>query len=783
MGHQLLKSSLALAVSLASTVVIAEEATVDNSAKNLDSVIVLDTFIVTGQKLERSLQDTKESVVVLTNEEFEARNLTALSDVIEQTPGISGDQFGFRIRGVRSSDGAIQPNRGDLASVVVDGVTTSGWVKSGAVGQLWDVSQVEVLRGPQSTNLGRNALAGAIIVNSNDPVYDNEGKVRVGFGTYGQREYKGVANINLLDGVSALRLSAEQSQSDGFIDNITRNEKDYGGSENSVYRLKWLVEPSDKLRMVLSYQHLENEYGDSRVLLGEFDQDDRKSTNDADASFKTQADLASLNLDLKINDSWALKSISAYQDGKRDRLSDTDSSPLAYGNGGGTVIQDNEDTNWSQELRLNFNSDTVRGSTGLYYTSIEAKNNQIANNDLNLVTQFDNFASAQNINFPLGQFLTNPIDLTQFGGSGTLPALYPTFYGTEQTSFTNVDTTSWAVFSEWEIDFSDKWTASFGARYDNEEKDYSTGSSSSSPSTLPAPLGAPLGNADLGLGPITLDYIIGVANAQLNSFSQEVPDTSKSKSFSNILPHAGITYRWNENLSTSFFVKKSYRSGGSELTLLNGINDFEEEELWNYEFALRSELFEGRGALNANLYYSDWKDQQVAIQEPGTTSAAFTITENSGESELYGVELSFDYILTETLDIYAGTALSKTEYKEFKSADGSEDYSGNEFTFAPQNTAMTGLKYQSFNGLFLNTSMNYQGESYSDVANEKKLSARTLVNINGGYEVQDLKLEVYVKNVFDRTYETHNDLQAANGTPLARLGDPRVIGARATYNF
>jgi len=775
MKHQFLKNSLALAISLASTVAIAEEAAADSSTKKLNTVTV------TGQKMERSLQDTKESVVVLTSEDLEIRNLTELTDVIQQTPGISGDQFGFRIRGVRSSDGAIQPNRGDLASVVIDGVTTSGWIKSGAVGQLWDVSQVEILRGPQSTNLGRNALAGAIIVNTSDPVYANEGKVRLGFGNYGQREYKGVANINLMEGISALRLSAEHSQSDGFIDNITRNEKDYNGRENTVYRMKLLLEPTDDLKMVLSYQHLENEYGDSRVLLGEFDKDDRKSTNDADAVFKTKADLASLNLDFKINHRWALKSISAYQDGERDRLSDTDLSALAYGNGGGTVIQDNEDTNWSQELRLNFNSDTVRGSTGVYYTSIEAKNSQVANNDLNLVTQFDSFARSQNINFPLGQFLTNPINLVPFGGSGTLSALYPEFYGTEQTGFTNVETTSWAVFTEWDVDFADNWTASFGARYDNEKKEYSTGSNSISPNTLPTPLGAPYGSA--GIGAVTLDSIIGIANAQLSSFAQNVPETDKSKSFNNILPHAGITYRWNEDVTTSFFAKKSYRSGGSELTLLHGVNDFDQEELWNYELALRSELLDGRGLLNANIYYSDWKDQQVKIQELGTSSSAYTITENSGRSELYGAELSFDYILTETLDLYVGGALSNTEYKDFKSADGSNDYSGNEFTFAPKHTAMTGLNYQSFNGFFLNTSMNYQGKSYSDVANEKELSARTLVNINGGYEIQDLKLEVYVKNVFDRTYANHNNLQAANGTPAVRMGDPRVIGARATYNF
>lgn len=781
MSKTFIKNSLAVAVGLASAMAVAEQAPDSKKTNSLDAVVV------TGQKIERSLQDTKESVAVFTGEDLEARNLTELTDVFQQTPGVTGTQAGFRIRGVRSSDGASLPNRGDLASVVVDGVTTSGWVKSEAVGQLWDVSQVEILRGPQSTNLGRNALAGAIVVNTNDPTYENEAKIRIGAGNYGSSEYKGMANMVLVDGVSAIRIAAETSETDGYIDNVTRDEDDYGGQENSVYRLKWLLEPTDDLRMVLSYQRLENEYGDSRTILGDYDLEDRASTNDEDAVFETEADLFSLNIDVDLNSEVTIKSISAYQDGERYRLSDADQTAAAYGTGGGYVTRSNNDTNWSQEFRINYDSGNVRSSTGVFYTEIEADYYGERFYDINLVSQFNAYAESQGIPLPLGELLTNPLDLSQFLGPGApvLPAFYEQYYGIEQSGTTVVETTSWAIFTEWEFDFQKDWTASFGARYDEEEQTYETVSTNTTRSSLPSPLGAPFGtNPVPGVG-VALDDVINLANGVLQSNAADVPRTKTSNDFDNILPHAGITYRVNEDVSTSFFVKKSYRSGGSELTLLSGINEFDEEELWNYELSLRSVVLDGQGVFNANVYYADWTDQQVGINEPGTANGIYTITVNAGKSKLYGAEFSFDYYVDEAIKLYVGAAVNRTEYVDFESPDGEEDYSGNEFKFAPKVTAVTGVNYNGDDGLFMNAAVNYAGTSYSDVANENKMSSRTLLDLSGGYTLDDLKLELFVKNAFDKTYETDNSLQASDdvGTLVVRLGAPRLTGVRATYTF
>ncbi|MBO6563134.1 MAG: TonB-dependent receptor [Pseudomonadales bacterium] len=750
---------LTLACSLAFTLpAIAEE---PSDAERFEEVVVF------GQKIERTLQDTKESVEVFTSEMLEERNLYNLSDVYLLTPGVSGDQFGFRIRGVRNSDGAALPNRADLASVVLDGVNATGWVKSSGAGQLWDVGQVEVYRGPQSTNLGRNALAGAIVVNTHDPVYENGGSIRLGAGEYDTTEIKGHANFSLIDDVSAIRISIEENESDGFSDNITRGEDDYAHVNSAVYRLKWLYEPTDDLKAVLSYQRLKNEFGSTSTFLGVYDRDDRIALADAPADFDTEADLASLTIDYRINDNWSLTSVTGYQDGERTRFNDTDQTSAPVGSGGGITSRFSEDNNWSQELRFTYENESIRGSSGIYFSEIEAERSQENVVDLNLVLLFDDFSPG------LGTVLTTNLILPV--------VLYQPFYDTRQTGFTNVDTSTWAAFTEWEFDLGEKWMASIGVRYDNEEQDYSTASSTFSNSVLPN-LGGPFGGIPLG-GGLTIDTAIFLINTQLAAFTSTVPQSDQSEDFDNFLPSAGITYYHNEEVSSSFFVKKSYRSGGSELTLLNGINDFDSEELWNYEYSLRAQVFEGRGVFNTNVYYGDWTNQQVAIQEPGTTNTAFTITVNAGESTIYGAEVSLNYDLTDNWTLYSGVAVSKTEYDDFQSPDGSEDYSGNDFSFAPELTANIGVTYFNENGFFFNASASYTDSSYADVANIREMDSYTLLNVNAGYEYKSFKIEAYGINVTDELYDVNNNIRATDGTPGTRLGAPRQYGGRVTFTF
>ncbi|AOT07680.1 TonB-dependent receptor [Pseudoalteromonas luteoviolacea] len=740
----------------------------------------IEVVTVTGQKIQNSLQDTKESVAVFTDVAIEKNNLTDVSDVFQLTPGVVGDAFSFTIRGVNSGS-PTQPNRAELASVVFDGVTLSGWAKGEGASQLWDIEQVEVLRGPQSTNIGRNALAGAVVINSKDPVYANEGAVSVGFGNYGRQELKGVANVNIIDNVLALRVAIEDSSADGFIENVTRGEDDYGYDDDQSIRAKLLIEPNDDLRMILSYQRTDSGFGEWRVNDHDYDAKARISTSNEVSRHDIEADILSFKVDYNINDEWDLNSISAYQNSKRIRIDDIDQTKQTVEEFGGIITRNDEDKNFSQELRFNYTGDKLRGSTGIYISKVDGIRRNISDNHFDLVSLFNIFESSVTkmpATGALSGLLTQP-NPQLFLAEG----IFPQHWDLYSDGQSDVEIENQAIFTEWEYKFDDNWLFTVGARYDKETQTVISQNIAKSDAGLADTFveGDPRGSFELPGTGMTLNQVITLANVQLSALATNTPRSVAETDFSNFLPHAGLTYSWNDDVSTSFFVKKSYRSGGTEMLLLNGINEFDSEELWNYEFAVRAVVLDGDGVFNANMYYADWEDQQVSVPEPNTSNDAFQMVVNAGASELSGVEVSFDYAVTDELDIFLGGSISKTKYKELNVRG--DDLSGNQFANAPEHTAVVGMRYFAKSGYFFTTNVSYTGEVYADAANTNKVKAITLMNVNAGYQMDDLKFEAYAKNALDKHYSDWGQIQASNGDSRVDLGDPREIGARVTYSF
>ena len=138
-----------------------------------------DTVIVTGQKIDRSLQDTPESVAVVTQLDIQTQNINDLADAISRTANIATrfDDRGFSIRGI-SNENVSGAGFSDLATIYVDGAPISRDAVRGGPLNIWDIEQIEFLRGPQSTLQGRNALAGAIVINTAEPTYDWQGRAR-----------------------------------------------------------------------------------------------------------------------------------------------------------------------------------------------------------------------------------------------------------------------------------------------------------------------------------------------------------------------------------------------------------------------------------------------------------------------------------------------------------------------------------------------------------------------------------------------------------------------------
>ncbi len=167
------------------------------------------------------------SVAVTTSEVIANQNPGSVYDVLDRTPNIAvnGNRTSFSIRGIDAFS-VSGGGDGPLASVYLDGAPLPRSALTIGPLDLYDIAQVEVFRGPQSTVQGRNALAGAVIIRTADPTYDWSGRTRLMItGKSGERRAGGAIGGPIVDGQIAFRVAGEIARNDGLIFNQTTGKR------------------------------------------------------------------------------------------------------------------------------------------------------------------------------------------------------------------------------------------------------------------------------------------------------------------------------------------------------------------------------------------------------------------------------------------------------------------------------------------------------------------------------------------------------------------------------
>ncbi|NVK26053.1 MAG: TonB-dependent receptor [Gammaproteobacteria bacterium] len=246
------KSVLALSINAAlfnAPAAFSEEA-VDDSK--------LEKITVTALKRTQSIQDVPVSIATLSGEKFD--NIFAAGDDIlalaTRVPGLYAESSNGRVaprfymRGIGNTDfdlAASQPVSIIMDEVVMENVVLKSF-------PLFDVDQVEVIRGPQGSLFGRNTTAGIIKFSSRKPTEDFDAYVKTGFGSYGLVNLEGAVGGGLTDDLSA-RISVLNQSKDDWIDNAAPGfeEKDaLGGFEEQAYRLQFAYNPTDELDVLFN---------------------------------------------------------------------------------------------------------------------------------------------------------------------------------------------------------------------------------------------------------------------------------------------------------------------------------------------------------------------------------------------------------------------------------------------------------------------------------------------------------------------------------------------------
>lgn len=317
-NHSLKKYSLALLLSTA----IAPSVLADAEAEDTQSI---EEITVYGEKIERSLKDATSSVSVISAETLQTGQYLSISDAIGEIPnvvsvtgtvanvrgvsgngaagGFNGVSGGSKARVLTLVDGVAEPFIGDL---------------TGDTG-LWDIQQVEVFRGPQSTTNGRNSIGGSIYVKTKDPSFNWEGAVKAGYRNQ-DGYYDGAAVVSgpLVEDQLAFRISAQHQEGDTYLDELKFDthptDLDLDEIKTSRVRGKLLWQPTGEDNLKLMYQFAyRKEKGDTgrNYSVGH---EPRSHTPLFQRYINTETYTNSLKLDYQISDNYALDLLVAHMD-------------------------------------------------------------------------------------------------------------------------------------------------------------------------------------------------------------------------------------------------------------------------------------------------------------------------------------------------------------------------------------------------------------------------------------------------------------------------------------
>jgi outer membrane receptor protein involved in Fe transport len=256
-----------------------------------------------------------------------------------------------------------------------------------------------------------------------------------------------------------------------------------------------------------------------------------------------------------------------------------------------------------------------------------------------------------------------------------------------------------------------------------------------------------------------------------------------SKSFDAVLPKLGIDYELATDQYVGFMVQKGYRGGGVNVRAGGGHEAYDPEYTTNYELSYRGSFFDKTLRTRANLYYTDWKDQQVSILENG---ANFAHIYNAGRSDIKGLEVFVEKDVTEQLTLNVGGSITDGKYKDFVTGSG-QDMSGESFLFSPKYKVSVGGVYRFDDRLIVGTDVTYQSTAPSEyefdtsgkVIGERRSDNYVLVNFNTEYKVtKNVAVSAYVKNAFDKEYVTNN-----RSDDIIDVGAPRTVGMILRYDM
>jgi len=798
--------TLAQAITLA-TAAIAGTQGAPVVAAELEEVMVTAT-----RRAETDIQTTPVSVSALTTRDIEELVPRDLGDISVQVPNfIAGKQPGFRsaafaMRGVGTTSIIVYQD----AQV---GVTIDDFVLPSVQTQnmeMFDIEQIEVLRGPQGTLFGKNTTGGVINVKTKRPrleetTVDLQGKVE----EYGR--YEGRVAVNFGMESLAFRAAMMYAESDGYYENgaeygpVTAFDpahpalgttgkgdgSDIGGDEVFSGRFKALWQPTDDFTAMAQYEIIRDD-GDSPPSVNTtpigsplafnalgLTQDSGDAVKNAAVTnrddlllnmskgHQIDVDGYYLNLDWTVGD-YTLSSVTGY------REQDSELPSTYTGEVGPNSLFDanrvDERQTFQQEVRIASDLDgPFNFVAGGFYQEDETT-----------------FCVVQVLGF---------LDLF---GLGSANFGDPTFWDNNPQVLCNEqDASNWAVFGDFTWDLTDRLSFGGGLRYTEEEKKW-TGRNQRFFQFL-----------DPNYPDLTWqDFkgnVLGAAN--FNKYSDGV--LKDDETWDEPTWRATISYELSDTMFTYFTYARGFKSGGyndqsgtSQAPLTPAsIAPTDPEKADSFELGFKSDLWDNRLRLNLSAFYVEYTDAQRDLVASFETPQGGTFQEtrffNAADMTAAGFEAEFTAAVTDNLTLRGNLGYLDSEYDEFTADTDYDGVDDVDLTDAEVNRApewqwnLDAIYQHNFLGGDMRwvANANYVDEAvfvysvvgpqYNGITDDRTLfnASVTWTESKGNWWVR-----LYGKNLSDEEYRV-GELPVADIWTFAYFGEPRAFGIEAGYFF
>jgi len=821
------------------------QANASDGTSTLDSDI-----IVTARRVDERLQDVPISITVFNQEQLNNANISSARELATLTPSLStnsrfgSDYASFAIRGFTQESRTTASVAVYFADVVAPrgGGQSSGGDGAGP-GNMFDLQNIQVLKGPQGTLFGRNTTGGAVLLIPRRPTGDFEGYVEGSVGNYDMRRVQAVVNVPLADTFS-VRAGVDWQKRDGWQKNYSgAGPKDFGDLDYVAARVSVLGELTPNLEnyTIASYSRSTPNGTLPKVTdcfsnfapLGPLTCQQIAREQELGSKYvsnwlpnarqKSETWQVINTTTWQASDNLTVKNIASYAEVRQDQATDLFGIGIPLGEtitigatypvpsqfqggytGSSTVISppgllSTEQSTFTEELQLlgKALNGRLTWQAGAYYESsrplgfagTQSMNNMLCQN----VEQFEAFTCTNILPLITGN--------SRYSGQMN--------YQVVKTEFRNV-----GLYVQATYDLADNLKFTGGFRY---TWDKVTSESMLLGFNFPAPsYNVPVGTC---VNP-ALTYQTSPGDCR--EFFEK-----KSSAPTWML---GLDYKPTNDVLLYAKYSRGYRQGSTNPFSAIGFQTFEPEKVDTYEAGIKSS-FRGSipGTFNLTAFYNDFTDQQLQVAFTDTNTlppflSPNTGIVNAGKSRIYGAEVEASVNPFDGLTLRASYAYLNTKLREFTPPDlstqppgyydqiGSTPTVGSRLPLTPTHKLVLDGQYRlpvdggigriTIGGTYIHTSSIFHADIPASLEALLDSPVRTsilansddptispgysLVNFNANWDGilgSALDAQFFITNAFDKGYYSERSLSISRGFVIRYQGQPRMYGMRLRYNF